>query len=105
MTEAEHRLHRTGGCMLYHPLQILRLQVGNAHMLHYPFFAQRHQGRECLIDNLLQSTFTVGLELHIVHINQVDIVDVQTFHTLIHAVGNPLCRVVPEIHAVVSAFR
>ena len=36
------------------------------------------------------------------HIDQVDVVDVQSFHTLIHTVGNALRGVIPEVHPILA---
>ena len=75
MAEVQDTLHSTLLTMLDHPFQVLRLQVGDAHVTHHTFLLQFHQSGQCLVDNQLQSTLAVTLELDVVHIDQVDIVD------------------------------
>ena len=88
VAEVQDTLHGALLGMLDHPFQVLGLQVGDAHVTHHTFLLQFHQSGQCLVDDQLQSTLAVALELDVVHIDQVDIVDVQTFHTLVDAVGD-----------------
>ena len=102
VTEVEDALHGALLTMLNHPLQVLGLQVGDAHMAHHALLLQLHQRRQRLVDNQLQPALAVALELDVVHVDQVDIVDVQALHALIHAVGHTLGRIVPRVDAVMA---
>ena len=88
--------------MLNDPFQVLRLQVGDAHMTHHTFLSQFHEGRQCLVDNLLQTALHTSLKLNVVHVDEVDIVHIQAFHTLIDTLRGTLTTVVPRVHAVLA---
>ena len=42
------------------------------------------------------------VELDIVDIDEIDMVNIQAVHTLIHAFDSAFCRVVPNVHAVLA---
>ena len=86
MAEAQDTLYRTFRHPVDDKLEVLRLQVGDTHMLHHSLIAQLTKSRQGLIDYLEH----VG-ELHIMHINQVYIVDVQTLQALIYTLLGTLC--------------
>ena len=102
MTEAEHTLYGARFTMLDHPTEILRLQIGDTHMTNHTFLAQLHEGRQCLIDHLLQTTFQISLELHVMYVDDIDIVDMQTLKTLIHTLLGTLGGIVPHIDAILT---
>ena len=102
VTEVEDALHGTVLHMLNHPLQVLGLQVGDTHVAHHTFLLQFHQSRQCLVYYQLQSTLAVALKLNVVYIDQVDIIDVQTFHTLVDTVSHAFGRVIPQVHAILT---
>ena len=83
--------------MLDDPLEVFGLQVGNAHMTNNTLLAQFHESWQRLINHLLH----VG-KLHVVDVDKVDIVNVQPFHALIHALLGTLSRIVPEVNAVLA---
>ena len=97
VAEVQHRLYRTFGGVLHHPLQVLQLQVGDSDVSHHTFFAQGYQGRQCLVHNLME----VG-KLNVVHIDEVDIVHVQALHAFVHALRGPSAAIVPGVHAILS---
>ena len=43
------------------------------------------QGRQCLVDYLLQTTFHASLELNVVDVDDVNVVNMQALQTLIDA--------------------
>ena len=100
MAEVQDALHRALLHMFYHPLQVFRLQVGDAHMAHHSLSAQLHQGGQRLLGHLLQSAGQRSLELDVVDIDQVDVVHVQALHTLIDTLRSALGGVVPRVDAV-----
>ena len=102
MAERQHTLYRSRLGVLNHPFQILRLQVGDAHMTYHSLFAKFNQSRQSLVYNFLQSAGQVALELHIVHINQVDEVDVKALHTLIYTRRDAFGRIIPVVLAILS---
>ena len=102
VTEAEHTLHHPLVAVFDDPLQVLGLEVGDTHMAHNALLLQSYEHRQRLIDNLLQTTLHPRLELDIVHIDQVDIVHIQAFHTLIHTLYRPFGAVVPEVHTILT---
>ena len=97
VAEVENALHRTLLTVLNHPLEVFGLQVGDTHMTNHPLLAQFHESGQCLIHHLLQ----VG-KLHVVHIDKVDEIHIQSLHTLIHALLGTLGRVVPIVHSVLA---
>ena len=102
VAEVQNALHRTSRSMLYHPLQVLGLQVGYTHVLHHALFAKLHQCGQCLVYYQLQSALHIALKLYVVYVYQVDVVHVQSLHTLVHALLSALGAVVPGVNAVVS---
>ena len=88
VAEVQDALHHTFVTVFDDPFQVLWLQVGDTHVTHHTFLLQFHQSGQCLVDDQLQSTLAVALELDVVHVDQVDIVDIQAFHTLVDAVGD-----------------
>ena len=94
--------------MLDDPLQVLRLQVGDAHMAYHTFPFQFNQSGQGLVADLLQTTLHASLEFNVVDVDQVDIVYVQALHALIHTLCGPFGAVVPGVHTVLpvaSHFR
>ena len=85
MAEVHDAFHHSWLSVFNDPLQIFQLQVSNAYMLHYTFLLQFVQGRQSLIDHLLQTTFHTTLEFDVVNVDDIDIVDVQTLQTLVNA--------------------
>ena len=69
-------------------------------MTYHSPLAEFYQSRQSLVYNFLQSAGQVALELHIVHINQVDEVDVKTLHTLIDTRRDALGRIIPVVLAI-----
>ena len=100
VAEVHHTLHRSRLRMLDHPPQILQLQVSDSHMFHHAFFLQLVEGRECLVDHLLQSSLQSSLKLDIVYVDDVDIVDMESFQTLVHTLLGTTCGVVPGVVTV-----
>ena len=88
--------------MVDDPLQVLGLQVGDAHVAHNAFIAQLHKCRQCLVDHLLQTARQSSLKLYVVHIDEVDIVDAQSLHALIDAAGDTLSRIVPHVDTILA---
>ena len=88
--------------MLDDPLQVLQLQVSNAYMLHDTLFLQFVQGRQRLVDHLLQTTLHTSLKFDVMDVDDVDIVDVQAFQTLIHALLGTTGRVVPRVMSILA---
>ena len=97
MTEVQDRFYRTGRRVVDYPLQVLQLQVGDAHMAYHTFLAQGHQGRQGFVHYLVQ----VG-KLNIVHIDEVDVVDMQSFHAFVNTLGGPLGGIIPGIYAILA---
>ena len=83
--------------MLDHPFEILGLEVGNPDMADNPLFAQLTECGERLIANKAEVR-----ELDIVDIDEINMVNIQAVHTLIHAFDSAFCRVVPNVHAVLA---
>ena len=54
-------------------------------MADHALLLQLVQGRQGLVDHLLQSAFHTTLKLDVVDVDDVDVVDVQTFQTLVDA--------------------
>ena len=100
MTEVKDAFDGAFLHMLDDPLEVLGLQVGDAHMTYDTFLLQSHEGGQRLVAYLLQTSLQTSLKLDVVHIDQVDIVDIQSLHTLIDAVRDALGTVVPGVHAV-----
>ena len=97
MAEVEHAFHRSGRDVFHHPFQILQLQVGNADMLDDAFLAQAYKRGERLAGHLVEVR-----ELDVMDIDQVDIVDVQTIHALVHAAGHTFGGIVPGVVPVLA---
>ena len=95
MAEVENGFDSSFRYTVYYPLQILQLQVGDADMLHDAFITQFYQSRKCFVNDLVE----VG-KLYIVDVDQVDLFDMQPFHTFIDAFGSPAGRVIPDVHSV-----
>ena len=55
--------------ILYDPLQVLQLQVGDAYMTDDAFRLELEEGGQGLVDNELQSAWTGSLKLNIVYID------------------------------------
>ena len=102
VAEAEHTLHRALVAVFDHPLQVLGLQVRDTHVTDDALLLQLNQHGQRLVDDLLQTTLHPRLELDVVNVDQVDVVHVQTFHTLIDALQGALGTVVPDVHAVLA---
>ena len=100
VAEVQYALHTLAA--LDDPFQVLKLQVGDAHVAYHPLVAQLKQRRQCLVHHLLQSARQCCLELYVVDVYQVDVVNAQPLHALVDAVGHPLGRVVPGVHAVLA---
>ena len=64
--------------MLDDPTQVLQLQVGNAYMAYHALFFQFVQGRQGLVNHFLQATLHTALELNVVHVDNIDVINVQT---------------------------
>ena len=102
VAEAEDAFHRARLHMVDDPLQVLGLQVGNAHMAHHAFVAQLHQCRQRLVGHFLQTARQCCLKLDVVNIDEVDVVDAQSLHALIDAARDTLGRIVPHVDAILS---
>ena len=102
MAEVQNALNRAFGRVLDNPFQVLELQVGNANVADHALLAQLNQRGKCLIDNLLQTARQSRLKLNIVHVDNVDIINIEPFHTLKNAVVSAAGRIVPSVHAVFS---
>ena len=103
VTEAKNRFNSSAWRTVYHPFQVFELQVSDSDMSYHSFLTQFDQSRQCLINHLIQ----VG-KLNIMHIDQIDEVNIQTFHTFIYTLRRTLCRVVPcidSVFAIASDFR
>ena len=108
MTEVQNALYSPVFHMFDDPLQVLGLQIGNTHMPHDTLLAQFHEGRQGLVAHFLQPAFHTSLKLDVMHIDKVNIVYVQTLHTLIDTVCDASGAVVPGVHtvlAIASYFR
>ena len=90
VTEVQDALHRARFSVVYHPFNVFELQVGDAHMPHYAQFAELHQCRQCLVHHFLESSRKSGLKFYVVNVDEVDMVDVETVHALIHTLLRPL---------------
>ena len=71
-------------------------------MTYHTLLSKFHQSGQRLINHLLQATGQIALKLHIVHVDEIDVVDVEPLHTLKDACGDALSRIVPEILAVLA---
>ena len=100
VAEVHNTFHHTRLGVLDDPFQILQLQVGNAHMLHDAFTLQLMQGRQRLVNHLLQTAFHTSLELDVVDVDNVDIVNVQALQALINALFGTLGRIVPRVNSI-----
>ena len=100
VAEVQDALHTLAA--LHHPFQVLQLQVGDAHVPHDALVLQLEEGRQCLVHHQLQTAGQCCLELNVVYVNQVNMVDAQTLHALIDAVGDALGGVVPGVDAVLA---
>ena len=101
MTEVQDALHHSFA-MLHHPLQVLELQISNADMSDNTFLLQFNKSRKRLIHNFLQTSRHWGLELNIVHIDKVNEVNIEAFHTFINTFCSSLCRIVPRIDTILA---
>ena len=94
MAEIEHAFH----CPLRHavddPFQVFELQVGDSDMAYKPFLTKFHQCRQGFIDHLGKVC-----KLYVMHVDKVDVVHMQPFHTFKNAFPSPPCRIIPRVHS------
>ena len=74
----------------------------NANMANYTFITQFTQSRQSLVNHLLQSARQTSLELDVVNVDEIDMVDIETLHTLIYAFLCTLAAVVPGVDTVLA---
>ena len=86
VAEVQNALNRAFGRVLDNPFQVLELQVGNANVANHALLTQLNQRGKCLIYNLLQTARQSRLKLNIVHVDNIDIINIEPFHTLKNAV-------------------
>ena len=71
-------------------------------MAHNALLTEFDKGRQSFVANFLQSTLQTGLELNVVYIDQVDIIHIQTLHTLIDTLGGTTGTVVPCVDTILA---
>ena len=69
---------------------------------HYAQFAELHQYRQCLVHHFLESSRKSGLKFYVVHVDEVDMVNVEALHALIDTFLCPACGIVPGVYTVFS---
>ena len=102
MTEAERGLNRSSRNVFNDPAYILGLEIGDAYMANDAFVAQFAKRGQRLVANLLQSPRKTGLELDVVHIDEVDMIDIETLHRFIYALLCTLSRIVPCVDSILA---
>ena len=102
VAEVQDALHRALLRVLDDPLEVLQLQVCDADMTHDALLLQFHECRQCLVHHLLQSALHRSLKLDVVYIDEVDIVDVEALHALVHTLCGTFAGVVPRVHAILA---
>ena len=88
--------------MLNDPVQVLQLQVGDAYVPHHTLTFQFVQGRQRLVDHLLQATLHAPLELDVVDVDDVDVVDVQALQALVDTLLGTSGGIVPRVDTVLA---